>query len=155
LVALADRRTNHGRSRDLNARQDGEKEVHERTAAPQAWHPIDTLRNEIDRLFESFDKGFWRSPFRRSTFDIEPFWRGELSWGATPAVDIAEKDNRYEITADLPGLDEKDVEVKLTNGHLTITGEKREDKEEKKKNYYLHERRFGSFVCQGEADGNN
>jgi HSP20 family protein len=93
-----------------------EKKSDERTAASQAWHPIDALRNEIDRLFEDFDKGFWRSPFHRSTFNIEPFWRGELSWGATPAVDIAEKDNSYEITADLPGVDEKDVEVKLTNG---------------------------------------
>jgi HSP20 family protein len=110
--------------------------------APQAWQPFETLRREVDRLFQDFDRDFWRAPFRRSTFDVEPFWRRELTWGATPAVDIVEKDNAFEITADLPGFDEKNVEVKLSNGSLTIKGEKREEKEEKRKDYYLHERHF-------------
>ena len=48
-----------------------------------------------------------------------------------PAVDVAETDKAYEITAELPGLDEKNIEVKLANGVLSIKGEKREDKEEK------------------------
>ena len=65
--------------------------------------------------------------------------------GAAPAVDIIEKRNVYEIIAELPGLDEKNIEVKLVNGGLTIKGEKQEEKEEKKKDYYLQERRFGSF----------
>jgi len=117
----------------------------ERAPVPQAWQPLETSRREVDRLFQDFDRDSWRLPFRRSTFDVEPFWRRELSWGATPAVDIVEKDNAFEITADLPGFDEKNVEVKLSNGSLTIKGEKREEKEEKKKDYYLHERHFGSF----------
>ena len=122
-----------------------EEKSSERAPAPQAWQPIETLRREVDRLFQDFDRDFWRAPFRRATFDVEPFWRRELSWGGTPAVDIVEKDNAFEITADLPGLDEKNVEVKLSDGSLTIKGEKREEKEEKKKDYYLHERHFGSF----------
>ena len=122
-----------------------EQKSSERPLAPQAWQPLETLRREVDRLFQDFDRDFWRAPFRRSTFDVEPFWRRELTWGGTPAVDIVEKDNAYEITADLPGLDEKNVEVKLSDGNLTIKGEKREEKEEKKKDYYLHERHFGSF----------
>jgi HSP20 family protein len=68
-----------------------------------------------------------------------------LSWANTPAVDIAETDKGYEITAELPGLDEKNIEVKLANGSLTIKGEKQEEKEEKEKGYYLHERHFGAF----------
>jgi HSP20 family protein len=60
-------------------------------------------------------------------------------------VDVSEGEKAYEITAELPGLDEKDIEVKLALGGLTIKGEKREEKEEKKKDYYLHERHFGSF----------
>jgi HSP20 family protein len=107
--------------------------------------PFESLRREIDRLLEDFDLGFWGSPFRRSMFAVEPFWRRELTWGAVPAVDIAESDKAYEITAELPGLDEKNIEVKLANGALTIKGEKQEEKEEKKKDYYLHERHFGSF----------
>ena len=56
-----------------------------------------------------------------------------------------ETDKGYEITAELPGLDEKNIDVKFADGILTIKGEKQEDKEEKKKDYYLHERSFGSF----------
>src|SRR5581483_8713627 len=84
-------------------------------------------------------------PFRRSAFDIEPFWRRERALTSMPAVDVAETDKAYEITAELPGLEEKDIEVKLANGGLTIKGAKNEEKEEKKKGYYLHERRYGSF----------
>ena len=83
----------------------------------------------------------WSSPFRRSIFGVEPFWRRELSWTGAPAVDITESDKAYEVTAELPSMDE----VKVVNGNLTIEGEKQEEKEEKKKDYYLHERRFGSF----------
>jgi HSP20 family protein len=96
-------------------------------------------------LFDEFDLGFARYPRRRSFFDVEPFWRRELSWSGTPAVDIAEREDAYEVTAELPGMDEKNIEVKLSNGYLTIKGEKQEEKEEKKKDYYLHERHFGSF----------
>jgi HSP20 family protein len=102
------------------------------------------LRREVDRPFEDFDRGFWRFPFR-SAFALEPFWRGEPTWGTAPAVDISESDKDYEITADLPGMTEKDIEVTLANGGLIIKGQKQKEKEEKKKDYYLHERRFGSF----------
>ena len=117
----------------------------ERSSALQAWHPLETLRREIDRLFGDFDHGSWRPPFGRSIFDIKPFLRSELSWGGAPAVDIVDKGNAYEVTAELPGLDEKNIEVKLINGSLTIKGEKQEEKEEKKKDYHLRERHFGSF----------
>ena len=122
-----------------------EQKAPERATAVQAWPPFESLRREVDRLFEDFDRGSWMSPFRRSIFDIESFWRREAAWGAAPSVDIVEKDNAYEVTAELPGMDEKNIEVKLVNGGLTIKGEKREEKEEKKKDYYLHERHFGSF----------
>ena len=116
----------------------------QRAALPE-WRPFESLRREMDRLFDSFDSGFWRSPFGRSVFDVEPFWRRESTWTAAPAVDVAESEKAYEITAELPGMDEKNIEVKLVNGNLTIKGEKQEEKEEKKKDYYLSERRFGSF----------
>jgi HSP20 family protein len=68
-----------------------------------------------------------------------------MTWDSTPAVDIAEGEKAYEITAELPGMDEKNIEVKVADGMLTIKGEKQEEKEEKKKDFYLHERHFGSF----------
>jgi HSP20 family protein len=134
--------------------QKSEAKVSERAAPLDVWRPFESLRREIDRLFEDFDRGFWRFPFRRSLFDIEPAWRRETTWGVAPAVDIVEKDNAYEITAELPGLDEKNLEVKLVDGELTIRGEKQEEKEEKRKDYYLHERHFGSFErCFGIPEG--
>jgi HSP20 family protein len=108
----------------------------------EAWWPLGNLRHEVDRLFEDFGRDFWRAPFRRSRFAIGPLWPSGL---ATPAVDVAESEKAYEVTAELPGLDEKDVEVNVAEGRLTIKGEKQEAKEEKKKDYYLHERHFGSF----------
>ncbi len=114
-------------------------------APPQAWRPFETLRHQVDRLFDEFDRDFWAAPFRRSTFDLEPFWRRQITGANVPAVDIVEKDSAFEVKADLPGLDEKNVEVKLTDGMLTIKGEKHEEKEEKKKDFYLHERQFGAF----------
>ena len=62
-----------------------------------------------------------------------------------PAVDIADTEKGYEITAELPGMDEKNVEVKFTNGVLTVKGEKQEEKKENSKDYHLSERRYGSF----------
>ena len=78
-------------------------------------------------------------------FDVGPFWRGEISWGKAPAVDVIDKEKAYEITAELPGMDESNIDVKFADGLLTIKGEKKEEKEEKKRDYYLSERRYGSF----------
>jgi HSP20 family protein len=106
------------------------------------WRPFENLRREIDRLFEDFDGGFWRSPLSRSFFDVAP---GNGGWDAMPAVDVAETDKAYDIKAELPGMDEKNIEVKFANGLLTIKGEKQADKEEKNKDYYRRERSFGAF----------
>jgi HSP20 family protein len=111
----------------------------------QPWRPFESLRREVDRLFDDFSGGIWRSPFGRSFFDIGPFRRAEAGFGAVPAVDVTQTDKGYEITAELPGMEEKDIDVKLSNGILTIRGEKRDEKEEKKQNYYMRERSFGSF----------
>ncbi|MCM2318254.1 MAG: Hsp20/alpha crystallin family protein [Pseudomonas sp.] len=111
---------------------------------PTALRPLESLRRQVDRLFEDFDRG-WHLPFSRSSFDIEPFWRRELSFAGMPAVDIIEKDDAFEITAELPGMDEKNIQIKLSNGALTIKGEKTDEREEKKKDYHLSERHYGSF----------
>ncbi|MEZ5665937.1 MAG: Hsp20/alpha crystallin family protein [Alphaproteobacteria bacterium] len=110
---------------------------------PEGRHPFESLRREVDRLFEDFGSGGWRFP--RSFFDIEPFRRTGAGLGAAPAVDVVEKDDGYEVNAELPGMAEKDIEVKLSNGSLTIRGEKKEESEQKDKNFYLKERRYGSF----------
>ena len=112
----------------------------------QAAWPFESLRQEIDRLFDDFGMSFWRPfPFRRSLWATEPLLRREVRWPTMPAVDVVEGEKAYEITAELPGMDEKNIEVKVTDGVLTMKGERQEEKEEKKKDYYLQERSFGSF----------
>ena len=86
--------------------------------------------------------GAWRSPFGRGAFDVQPFWRGDL-WSRAPAVDIVDKENAYELSAELPGMDENNIDVKFSDGTLTIKGEKRDEREEKKKNFYLAEPAMG------------
>lgn len=124
----------------------------ETAVAPKTggWHPVESLRREVERVFEDFDRNFWRVPFgrslfSRSAFDVEPYFRHEMNTGLSPAVDIVEREKEYEIEAEIPGMDERNLEVTLANGTLTIRGEKSDDKEEKKKNYYLSERHYGSF----------
>jgi HSP20 family protein len=121
----------------------GDKPV---TSAMHMWRPFEKLRREVDRLFDDFYTSPFRPPFRRPAFDVEPFWAPE-SWVTLPAVDFVERDDAFEMTADLPGLDEKNIELKVANGVLTIKGEKTEEKEEKEKegDFHLRERRFGSF----------
>jgi HSP20 family protein len=99
-----------------------------------------SLREEINRLFDDFDFGFGRWPAQRSLFSA-----AERAPIAVPAVDVAETDKAFEVTAELPGLKESDIAVELVNGDLRIKGEKKEEKEEKKKDYYLSERRYGAF----------
>jgi HSP20 family protein len=107
--------------------------------------PFQAFRNEMDRLFDQFWRGFG-SPTSRRGLEAEPFWRAEGGFGlSVPAVDVAEDDKAYHITAELPGLSDKDIEVNLSGDVLTISGEKRDEREEKEKSYHFSERRYGSF----------
>jgi HSP20 family protein len=110
-------------------------------ATPQVWQPFDALRREVDRLFDDFGSDFWRRPFG-AIANFEPFSR---KFAVMPAVDVAENDKAYELTAELPGMDEKNIEVQVVNGGLTIKGEKTDEKEEKGKDRHVSERRYGSF----------
>ncbi|MBR0914584.1 Hsp20/alpha crystallin family protein [Bradyrhizobium japonicum] len=109
--------------------------------AGEPWRPFQALKSEIDQIFDDFGNGFWNRPFR-SLARLERDFSKSI---AAPAVDVAESEKAYEITAELPGLDEKNIDVKLVNDGLTIRGEKKEETEEKKKDYYVSERRYGSF----------
>jgi HSP20 family protein len=109
------------------------------------WQPFEVLRHQVDRLFHDFQTGFLQTPLYRTLPDLESFWRRDLGFNVTPAIDIVEKDKAFEVTAELPGLDAKNIDLQLSDGLLTIKGEKQEDKEEKTKDRYVSERRYGSF----------
>jgi len=101
------------------------------------WRPFEALRRQLDRFFDE-------APLQRRSGELEPFERF-MTWQGTPPVDFVERDNDYEITAELPGLDHKDVEVKVAGGALVIHGEKKMEREEKGQGAYFSERRYGSF----------
>lgn len=108
---------------------------------PDFRRPFESLRREMNRLFEDFE-GF---PWRRAmpgAFGLESFWQRGFS---APAVDIVEKEKEYLVTAELPGLTEKDIEIKVTDQALVISGEKQSEHETKEADYQLSERRYGSF----------
>ncbi|WP_323131118.1 Hsp20/alpha crystallin family protein [Sinorhizobium medicae] len=108
----------------------------------ESWLPFESLRSEIDRLFDDFAPSLWHRPLASALMRRVPRL-SELD--VAPAVDLAETENTYEITCELPGMEEKDIEVAISNGTLTIRGEKQEEKKENKKEYVLSERRYGSF----------
>jgi HSP20 family protein len=60
-------------------------------------------------------------------------------------MDISEEADAYKLSAELPGMNEKEIEVAVTDGTLTLTGEKKQETEQKDKDYYLSEREYGSF----------
>jgi HSP20 family protein len=70
-----------------------------------------------------------------------------VRWGAAaaPSVDVRETPTEFVVEAELPGMEEKDINVTLNNGVLTLKGEKKSEREEKKENYHLMERSYGSF----------
>ena len=92
---------------------------------------LSKLRKEMDDLWGRF--------FGDTGFPI----LSETSWA--PALDVKETKENIVVTAEIPGLSAKEVEVTLSGDMLTIKGEKRQEKEEKEESYHLIERRYGSF----------
>ncbi|SDZ61197.1 Hsp20/alpha crystallin family protein [Pseudomonas sp. NFIX28] len=116
-----------------------------RSSMGDLWLPLEKLRQQVDHLFEDFGRGPGLSPFSRGLFDVDPLWRRELIGHSMPAVDITEKDESFEISAELPGMDQNNIEIKVSDGSLIIKGEKREQTQENRKGYHLSERHYGSF----------
>lgn len=92
------------------------------------------LRTEIDRVFEQFFEGKWPAFFDTGA---------PGAW--MPALDIAEKGDAVTVRAEVPGVDPEQIELTVDDDELTIRGSKDETHEEKDKNFFRSERRFGSF----------
>lgn len=94
--------------------------------------PFATMRTEMDRLMDSFGQGF--SPTGLDSF--RPF---------APAVDIRDEGKHYVVSAEIPGVDKKDIKLEVTNGLLMIQGEKKLEHKEERKNFYRRESSYGLF----------
>lgn len=111
-------------------------------AAPDVWN---SLRNEMERVFDRFS-GAFAMPSLRRMFDFAPARRIDRTFTFTaPAIDVTENGKAYKVTAELPGMEPANVEVTVSGDMLVIKGAKHQEKEEKDENYYLSERSFGSF----------
>jgi HSP20 family protein len=98
--------------------------------------PFALFRREIDRVFDNFFSDFGNRGARALS----------NGWQATaPTIDVAESEKEVVITAELPGIDNKDFEVTLSGDLLTIQGEKKSEQEHKNGDAYHKERHFGSF----------
>ena len=97
--------------------------------------------SEIDRLFERTFRGFGLPTFRpdRDLFpDIQANW-------LKPMLDIRATENEYSIAVELPGVEANEVKLELVNDTLKVSGEKRQEKDEKESDFYRMERSYGSF----------
>jgi HSP20 family protein len=102
----------------------------------QTQDPIELLRHDMNRWFdEVFDQGF----------GISSLWPEESWSGFVPSVDVVEGDREITVTADLPGLDEQDIELQIESNRLIISGEREQHQEQKRRNVYRTERSYGSF----------
>ena len=100
--------------------------------------PFAEMRSEMDRLFDTFlGRGFFGRP--------APSAMAQSAATLAPNVDIRENDKEIIVEAELPGIDEKDIQVAVRDGVLSLKGEKKSERDEKKDTYHLIERSYGSF----------
>lgn len=102
----------------------------EKVTKPRTFSLFDQMRDEMDRMFEGYPLGRL-APWKEMRF--------------APAIEIAEKEGALFVKADVPGLKKEDVKVDVSAEGLTIAGERKEEKEEKKVGYFRTERLYGSF----------
>ncbi len=107
------------------------------TAQSESLHPVLSLHRDMNRLFDDMFRGF---------DDFRPF-AGRGGW---PSMDVEETDKEYRVTAELPGLEERDVEVLLQDGLLTVRGEKKIESENRNRTH--SERFYGRFERQISLD---
>lgn len=100
-----------------------------RYADDPMWH----LRDRMNRYLDSF----WRNPFEMDFFEENDIF--------SPRIDLSETDQEYTVIVDLPGMDEKDIDLSYSRNVLSISGKKEEEKEEKDRQYHRIERYSGQF----------
>ena len=98
--------------------------------------PLADVQREMNRWFEDLFSG---------EFGLAPLWSEESWTGFVPSVDVVEGDDEVTVTADLPGLEQKDIELQVEGNTLLIRGEREQHREEKRRNFTRSERRYGAF----------
>jgi len=104
-------------------------------------HPVYSLQHEMNRLFDDF----FRAPAFERFAEFPALHNEQFLGDVTPRIDMSETDKELIVKVDLPGMTEKDVDISITQDALTISGEKKQEKEHTEKGWYRMERQYGSF----------
>jgi HSP20 family protein len=124
----------------------GKMEVAVKT--PEMVNPFQMMRRftkNMERLFEDFP-GFSFPTFFQTDFPPFRMEFENVEW--VPQIEVLHNNGQFMVRADLPGLTKDDVKVEVTDDRLTISGERKEEKEEKREGFYRSERSYGSFYRQ-------
>ena len=127
----------------MKDKQTEKMELERRT--PKTANPFQMMRRfskNMERLFEAFG-GFNFPTFFKTDFAPFRMEFDNVEW--VPQIEVLQKNGQFMVRADLPGLRKDDVKVELTDDVLTISGERKEEKEEKREGFYRSERSYGSF----------
>ncbi len=132
---------------NVAVRNDGDNGKRGQMPLASSYSPMAGVRSELDRMFSRFYPEGWPHMGMGSLMGFDPL-RGEggMNLGTvlqSAKTDISETDSEYKVSVELPGIDEKEIEVEVSEGVLTLNAEKREEREEKKKSYHLSERSYG------------
>jgi HSP20 family protein len=99
-------------------------------------NPIVAFQDEVNKLFNDFF----------GDVSLPSWFRGrESALAVSPAMDVTENDKEFKVTAELPGMDAKDVQISCAEGYVTIKGEKKQESKEENEGYFRQERSYGSF----------
>lgn len=98
------------------------------------FEPLNRIRSEFDRIFDDFTARPGTAPLARRMFGTD-----------LPPLAMTQTDGGYKLTAELPGLEPANVEITVTDQSIRIAGEKKESREEKERDCFVSERRYGAF----------
>lgn len=116
--------------------------------SPEAGNPFGMMRrftSDMERLFEDFGGFRFPSLFTSETWPFRTEF-GEMDW--MPQVEVIQNKGQFIVRADLPGMTKDDIKVEFTGDMLTLSGERKEEKEEKREGFYRSERSYGNFYRQ-------
>ena len=125
--------------------------------------PLMSLRQQVDRLFDQFlDEGWIRPSHGMYGIWDSPLWKArgiDMSrLMESPRADMSESADAYEVSVELPGMSEKDIEVTVRDNLISLKGEKKSERETKEKDYHIAERSYGSvrrsFSMPADVDTN-
>lgn len=137
------------RAENVPVKKQGDNGEPKAASQSGVYPPLMSLRQQVDRLFDQFlDQGWMRSPAGLYGIWDSPLFRSRATEISalmdSPRTDMSESESEYELSVELPGMSEKDIEITVKDNMFSLKGEKKSERETKKKDYHIAERSYGS-----------